>query len=129
MEKEILGYVVCRTCLTAKAIMQGSGKRAAFVHGRCECGPDNRTGKPAQIEMKAFKPLDEVDAEIEAMKQPKPEPKPEPQSEPKPIVNKPEQITNPDSESDGVGTMACVGIGAVCGLAFGGLVKALKMVA
>ncbi|MGF1716118.1 hypothetical protein L4D08_14675 [Photobacterium chitinilyticum] len=120
-ENEILGFVVCRTCLNPKAIKQGKGKRAAFVHGRCECGPDTRTGKAAQVEMKAFKPLEEVQSEIEVLKAPKPEVNPVV----KEVVSKPNQ----DTESKQMGTAACVGIGAVMGLVFGGLVKTLKMVA
>lgn len=120
-ETEILGYVVCRTCLNPKSIKQGKGKRAAFVHGRCECGPDTRTGKAAQMEMKAFKPLDEVKSEIEALKTPK--------SEVNQVVNEVVSKPNQDTESKQMGTVACVGIGAVMGLVFGGLVKTLKMVA
>ncbi|WP_299021525.1 hypothetical protein [uncultured Photobacterium sp.] len=128
-ETEILGFVVCRTCLNPKAIKQGKGKRAAFVHGRCECGPDTRTGKAAQVEMKAFKPLEEVQSEIELLKAPKPEVNPVV----KEVVTKPnaepQQKPNQDTESKQMGTVACVGIGAVMGLVFGGLVKTLKMVA
>lgn len=124
-ENEILGYVVCRTCLNPKAIKQGKGKRAAFVHGRCECGPDTRTGKAAQVEMKAFKPLDEIQSEIEVLKAPKPEVKPVV----KEVVSDPEPKPNQETESKPMGTVACVGIGAVMGLVFGGLVKTFKMVA
>ncbi|KMV29068.1 hypothetical protein AB733_20030 [Photobacterium swingsii] len=120
-ETEILGYVVCRTCLNPKSIKQGKGKRAAFVHGRCECGPDTRTGKAAQVEMKAFKPLEEVQSEIEVLKTPK--------SEVNQVVNEVVSKPNQDTESKQMGTVACVGIGAVMGLVFGGLVKTLKMVA
>ncbi|MCC2525515.1 hypothetical protein [Vibrio coralliilyticus] len=125
MEKERLGYITCRTCMTPKAIMQGSGKRKEYVYGRCDCGPDNRTGKPAQLEMKGFKPLEDIQAEIEALNQPKPEPIPEPQPEPKPVVNQPQ----PDSESKPMGTAACVGIGAVTGFVLGGMFKVFKAVA
>lgn len=59
-----LGYVVCMTCEEPKGIKQGKGKRSKFVHGRCACGPDMRTGKKAQQELTAFKPLDEVKALI-----------------------------------------------------------------
>ncbi|MDC5702968.1 hypothetical protein [Vibrio europaeus] len=125
MDKEILGYITCRTCMTPKAIMQGSGKRKEYVYGRCECGPDNRCGKPAQLEMKGFKPLEDIQAEIEALNQPKAEPKPEPQPEPKPVVNQ----LQPDSEPKPMGTAACVGIGAVTGFVLGGVFKVLKAVA
>lgn len=128
-ENEILGYVVCSTCLTPKAIKQGKGKRSAYVHGRCECGPDTRTGKAMQAEMNAFKSLEEVQSDIEKLKAPKPEAKP--------IVNQGEFKPNPeptpkpntDTESKPIGTAACVGIGAFMGLVFGGLVKTIKVVA
>nr|AKN36557.1 hypothetical protein [Vibrio tasmaniensis] len=128
-ENEILGYVVCSTCLTPKAIKQGKGKRSAYVHGRCECGPDTRTGKAMQAEMNAFKSLEEVQSDIEKLKAPKPEAKP--------IVNQGEFKPNPeltpkpntDTESKPIGTAACVGIGALMGLVFGGLVKTIKVVA
>lgn len=125
MEKEILGYITCRTCMTPKAIMQGTGKREKYVYGRCECGVDNRTGTAAQSKMKGVKPLEEIQAEIEALNQSKAEPKPEPQPEPKPVVNQPQ----PDSEPKPMGTAACVGIGAVTGFVLGGVFKVLKAVA
>lgn len=135
-ETEILGYVVCRTCLNPKSIKQGKGKRAAFVHGRCECGPDTRTGKAAQVEMKAFKPLEEVQYEIEVLKTPKSEVNQvvnevvsKPNQDTEQVVNEVVSKPNQDTESKQMGTVACVGIGAVMGLVFGGLVKTLKMVA
>jgi len=127
-ENEILGYVVCSTCLTPKAIKQGKGKRSAYVHGRCECGPDTRTGKAMQAEMKGFKSLADIELEIETIKNGKPklnEPKPELQSEPKPVVNQ----SQPDSESKPIGTATCVGIGAVTGFVLGGLFKVVRGVA
>ncbi|WP_050937704.1 hypothetical protein [Vibrio harveyi] len=117
MEKEILGYITCRTCMTPKAIMQGTGKRERYVYGRCECGVDNRTGTAAQSKMKRVKPLEEIQEEIEALNQPK--------VEPKPVVNQPQ----PDSEPKPMGTAACVGIGAVTGFVLGGVFKVLKAVA
>jgi len=61
-----LGFVVCATCEDLKSIKQGRGKRKNFVHGRCACGPDTRTGAKAQIELRAFKPLEIVKAAIAA---------------------------------------------------------------
>ena len=61
-----LGFVVCGTCEDLKSIKQGRGKRKNFVHGRCVCGPDTRTGAKAQIELRAFKPLEMVKAAIAA---------------------------------------------------------------
>ncbi|MCC4238151.1 hypothetical protein LL266_16805 [Vibrio anguillarum] len=126
MDDEILGYVVCKTCMKPKSIKQGKGKRKAFVHGRCECGPDTRTGAAAQVELKAFKPLAEVEAEIEALKQPKPEPvsKPIPEPKPEPVEPKPTE-----TKTEPMGTVTCVGVGAVTGLIFGAIIKSLKAVA
>ncbi|MCC4774990.1 hypothetical protein AB4077_19300 [Vibrio cyclitrophicus] len=124
-ETQILGYVQCRTCSQPKAIKQGKGKRAAFVHGRCECGPDTRTGKAAQAEMKAFKSLEEVQADIEAINNPVVEAQPmaiEPEKE---TESKPKNETEPKP----ITTVKCVGIGAVLGLFFGGVIKTIKVVA
>jgi hypothetical protein len=98
-EREILGYVICHDCMTPKAIMQGSGKRANYVYGRCECGPDNRTKPTAQKVMKAYKPLADVQAQIESLNQPV-------ISEPEP-VDVEEKETSPEIStqlSESVGT-------------------------
>ncbi|KJY93973.1 MULTISPECIES: hypothetical protein [Vibrio] len=125
MENEILGYVVCHTCKTPKAIKQGKGKRKAFVHGRCQCGPDTRTGAAMQAEMNAYKSLEEVEAEIEALAAPKPEVAP--------VVNQRESNPNQESQSETqskpISTAQCVGTGAMIGLVFGGVFKVLKAVA
>ncbi|MCG9599698.1 hypothetical protein L1D16_01895 [Vibrio sp. Isolate31] len=122
-ETQILGYVQCRTCSQPKAIKQGKGKRAAFVHGRCECGPDTRTGKAAQDEMKAFKSLEEVQADIEAINNPVVE------AQPKAIEPETESKPKNESELKPITTVKCVGIGAVLGLFFGGVIKTIKVVA
>ena len=118
MGSDILGYVVCTTCLEPKAVKQGTGKRKAYVHARCSCGPDPRTGAKAQSELKAYKPLEEVEAEIEALKKPKPEPeaKTEPKTEAKP---EPKTEAKPEPKKEGGDLKKCVGIGAVLGLIFG----------
>lgn len=135
-EPEILGYILCKTCNEPKAIKQGKGKRKNFVHGRCSCGPDTRTGAAAQRELRAFKPLADVQLEIA----PKPilkEPKPnvtenKPNTDGKHSVSEPESKPNPkpntETESE-MGTMACVGVGSVVGLVFGVIIKSLKAVA
>lgn len=125
---EILGYVLCRTCNAPKAIKQGRGKRSAFVHGRCGCGPDTRTGVAAQAEMNAYKSLEEIQAEIDAQNQPN---QPEPEPETKPIQTKSETESEPKPEtvSEGVSATGCVGIGALLGLLVGGTVKLIKAVA
>jgi hypothetical protein len=98
-EREILGYVVCHDCMTPKAIMQGSGKRANYVYGRCECGPDNRTKPTAQKVMKAYQPLEGVQAQIEALTAPI-------ESEPLPVERERDPIEPPTSTqlSESVGT-------------------------
>ena len=121
MENEILGYVVCHTCKTPKAIKQGKGKRKAFVHGRCQCGPDTRTGAAMQAEMNAYKSLEEVEAEIEVSTAPKPEVTP--------VVNQGESNPNQEIQSKPISTAKCVGAGAVLGLVFGGVFKVFKAVA
>lgn len=124
-ETQILGYVQCRTCSQPKAIKQGKGKRAAFVHGRCECGPDTRTGKAAQDEMKAFKSLEEVQADIEVINNLVVE------AQPKSVEPEKETESKPKNESEPkpITTVKCVGIGAVLGLFFGGVIKTIKVVA
>ena len=130
---EILGYILCKTCKESKSIKQGKGKRKNYVHGHCACGPDTRTGIAAQAELKAFKPLADVESDIAALVAPAvnsnvtaiiPNQKgihAEKQIEPKP---------NMDTASDAeMGTIACVGVGAVVGLIFGGLIKSIKAVA
>lgn len=51
--------------------LEGTGKRSAYVKGRCECGPDNRTGKAAQAEMNAYVPLREAEVKLNALLNPK----------------------------------------------------------
>jgi|GEM_PF-2304661 len=123
----ILGYVLCKDCMSPKSVRQGSGKRAAYFVGRCECGTDNKTAKVPQSIMSQFKPLEDVEAELAAINTPviKDEPQMannEPnkaetlpidgQSLPKPI-NQDEQ-TEPNANTPFLLNAACVGIG--CGL-------------
>jgi hypothetical protein len=125
MDNEILGYVVCHTCKSPKAIKQGKGKRKAFVHGRCQCGPDTRTGVAMQAEMNAYKSLEEVEADIEALTAPKPEVTL--------VANQGESNPNQESQSETqskpISTAKCVGAGAVLGIVFGGVFKVFKAVA
>lgn len=125
MENEILGYVVCHTCKSPKAIKQGKGKRKAFVHGRCQCGPDTRTGAAMQAEMNAYKSLEEVEADIEALTAPKPEVTL--------VANQrelnPNQESQSETQSKPISTAKCVGAGAVLGLVFGGVFKVFNAVA
>lgn len=104
-EKQTLGYIVCQDCMTPKAIYQGNGRRSNYVYGRCECGPDNRTKAPAQKVMKAYKPLADVQAQIESLKQPlvsEPEPVEEiqPAVEPETITQLSESVSTKESDSE-----------------------------
>ncbi|NAW67652.1 hypothetical protein [Photobacterium halotolerans] len=131
-----LGYIVCHTCKEPKAIKQGSGKRSRFVHGRCSCGPDMRTGAAAQAEMKAYLPLEEVQAQLLAINtesEPKDEPNLTP-SETKPVIE-PETKSKPiegqfipkdEPEPKPMGATVCVGAGAVAGLILGYVFKSVR---
>lgn len=135
-DPNVLGYIICQTCKEPKAIKQGTGKRARFVHGRCSCGPDMRTGAAAQAEMKAHLPLAEVQAQLLAMNtlsEPKDEPnltpsesEPviEPETEPKPIEG--EVIPKNEPEPKPMGATACVGAGTVLGLILGYAIKTAR---
>ncbi|NAW64526.1 hypothetical protein [Photobacterium halotolerans] len=129
-----IGYIACLTCLTPKAIMQGTGRRKNYLYGRCKCGPDNRTGEAIQAQFKAFKSLDEIEAEIASHKQPQPEPLPEPTPEPESEPT-PEPLPAPEPEPEpqpkatpkpsrvkqvGAGMAIGVFLGAVFKLAFRG---------
>lgn len=125
-ETEILGYIKCNTCNEPKAIKQGKGKRQKFVHGRCACGPDTRTGVAAQAELSAFKPLAVIQREIDTQFNEKDEcniVEIKPNSDPQ---KKDEEQSKNKGE---IGTVASVGAGVVVGLFFGGLIKLIKVVA
>jgi len=131
-DKTPLGFIACKTCLTPKAIFQGSGKRIKYVYSRCDCGSDNRTGAKIQQALSQFKPLEEVEAELLALSKPI-EANPEPiftpiesESDALPVVNDEAQD---ESESTPLFTVKRVGIAAVVGLAIGGVVKIVKAVA
>ena len=129
-DNDVLGYVVCNTCKEPKSVKQGKGKRAKFVFARCTCGLDTRTGKQAQIELKAFKSLEEIQSQIVANNEPLDKPNNE---EVKPN-NKPNNETvkkevEPAKNAGSSGTVASVGAGVVVGLFFGGLIKLVKAVA
>jgi len=129
-ENEILGYIKCNTCNEPKAIKQGKGKRAKFVHARCSCGPDTRTGVQAQAELNAFKPLAEIQAEI--AQQNKPLDKPnivENKPNAKPIDEPQKPSVNPVKKTGEMNTATSVGVGVVVGLLFGGLIKIIKVAA
>lgn len=134
-QSETLGYVACSTCLTPKAIKQCNGKRSAFVMGNCECGADQRTGKAAQAEMNRFKPLEQVQSELEVLKAPAPLVVSEPLETQTPDPIKPNEQTQSkpleteNAEPKPMSTAACVGVGALVGLVFGGIIKTIKAVA
>lgn len=131
---DILGYIECNTCKDPKAIKQGKGKRKNFVHGRCQCGPDTRTGVAAQTELNAFKPLDIVKALIAAKQLPPVKPNNE-QSKPNTnAINEQSQTEskpnadmgskpNDEPESETLNLSKCVGLGSIIGLVFGLIIR------
>ncbi|MDB1122831.1 hypothetical protein [Vibrio algarum] len=131
-DKTPLGYVVCTTCQSPKAIYQGSGRRIKYVFGRCECGLDNRTKPPVQAVMSAYKPLEEVKAELEALNQPVESP-PEPLFTPIESDNEPQTLSDSDPQSEvetkPLFTAKRIGIAAAVGLVIGGAIKAVRAVA
>lgn len=140
-QNPILGYVVCKDCMTPKSVRQGTGKRAAYLVGRCECGTDSKTKEIPQKIMSQYKPLAEVEAEIERLKaamvkntspvakneqnEPESLPKPE-QNEPKPQQDEP---TPPKNDSGTMNSVACAGIGALFGVLIGKGISVLRAVA
>lgn len=127
-DKTPLGYVACKTCMTPKAIFQGSGKRANYVYSRCECGSDNRTGAKIQQALSQYKPLEEIQLELDSLNKPM-EANPEPIFTP--IESESDSLTDSESDSEqkAMNPYKAVGIVAVLGLAVGGLMKAVKAVA
>ncbi|WP_211677912.1 hypothetical protein [Moritella sp. 36] len=131
---DILGYIECKTCNDTKAIKQGKGKRSRFVHGRCKCGPDTRTGVAAQNELSAFKPLDIVKALIAEKQLPPANPNNEQskpntngineQSQTESEPNTDEQYKpNNEPENEALNISKCVGLGSVIGLVFGLIIR------
>lgn len=47
-DREPIGFLPCKQCLSLKSVFQGQGKRARFLYARCECGLDQRTGNAVQ---------------------------------------------------------------------------------
>jgi len=121
-DKQSLGFVLCKTCMSPKAIFQGTGNRKNYVYGRCECGVDNRTGKAHQDRLKAYKSRDEIEAQIEALNNPAPASEPEPLPAPE---TPPKQDPKP-SDEQGVSMGLCVGAGAALGVLFGGLIRLVR---
>ena len=139
---EILGYIGCHTCNEPKAIKRCKGKRKNFVMGNCGCGSDQRTGKAAQAELNAFKPLDVVEAVLR-VRQDKANKPNDAQSKPnlnpinaqsdtesetlsKPNVDevpKPNDESNNDPESEPLNISKCVGLGSMIGLIFGLIIR------
>ncbi|WP_342606965.1 hypothetical protein [Vibrio tritonius] len=76
-EDKVLGYVLCRDCMTPKQIIQGSGKRARFLRAKCECGASMLTGAKIQAKWAKYKTLEEVQAQIKELTTPTPLPKQE----------------------------------------------------
>ncbi|PKG39709.1 hypothetical protein [Psychromonas sp. Urea-02u-13] len=129
-KNEILGYIKCNTCKEPKSVKQGTGKRIKYVHARCSCGPDTRTGAMAQAELKTFKPLEEIEAEISLQNKPLDECNiVNIKSNKEPVKYSQKQVEKPVIKTGGMSTPASVGVGVVVGLCFGGLIKFIKAVA
>lgn len=132
-ENEILGYVLCKTCNEPKSVKQGTGKRSNFVYARCSCGVDTRTGKCAQAELSAFKPLAEIEAEITLQNKPLDEPnivniKPIDKPNTETVNDSQKEVNKPVKKSGDMSTSASVGVGVMVGLFFGGFVKLIRAV-
>lgn len=129
-DKQPLGFVLCKTCMTPKAIFQGTGNRKTYVHGRCECGLDNRTGKAHQDKLNAYQSRDEIEAQIEALNNPAPavesEPLPAPETPPKQAPKPSDKQAPESSDEEGMSMGLCVGAGVVLGGLFGGLIRLVR---
>lgn len=71
-EREPIGFLPCRKCLSLKSVFQGQGKRARFLYARCNCGLDQRTGEGVQAGFQKYMSKEDASAALEQMKQPKP---------------------------------------------------------
>lgn len=117
----ILGYVKCTApnCDEAMEVSQCSGKRSAFLKGRCNaCNcTEQRSHANTQEYLKQHKPLEvlnpapvEQNQEVEVLQQDTTEP------------------PKDDKEPQGVSSLVCAGIGAFIGLTLGKAVIVLKAV-
>ncbi|CAK1819310.1 conserved hypothetical protein [Vibrio crassostreae] len=134
----ILGYVKCTApnCGEAMEVSQCSGKRAAYLKGRChvcQC-TEQRSNANTQDYLKQHMPLEALNAVAEVQQEPQyaqPEgtsPQPEAQQVQSEVPNEVQPYPNNAPESDGVSGWLCAGIGAFIGLTVGKAVTVLRVI-
>lgn len=117
----ILGYVKCTApnCNEAMEVSQCSGKRSAYLKGRChvcKC-TEQRSNANTQDYLKQHKPLEELN------------PAPVEQTEGLDVLQEaPTDTPKETSDPKGVSTLFCAGIGAFIGLTLGKAVTVLRAV-
>jgi len=117
----ILGYVKCTApnCNEAMEVSQCSGKRSAYLKGRCHvCNcTEQRSNANTQDYLKQYKPLEELTpAPVERIE------------EPDVVQDQPIETPEPGSEPKGVSGFMCAGIGAFIGLTVGKAFTILRAV-
>ncbi|WP_299695554.1 hypothetical protein [uncultured Vibrio sp.] len=141
----ILGYVKCTApnCGEAMEVSQCSGKRSAYLKGRChvcQC-TEQRSNANTQDYLKQYMPLEELTAATEAQQEPlhvqpevqqvQPEVQQvqsEVQQVQSEVPNEVQPYPNNVPKSDGVSGLLCAGIGAFIGLTLGKAVTVLRSV-
>lgn len=71
-EREPIGFLPCKQCLSLKSVFQGQGKRARFLYARCSCGLDQRTGDSVQANFSKHLSKEEASEALDKLKEPKP---------------------------------------------------------
>ncbi|MCF7355070.1 hypothetical protein [Vibrio phage vB_VruC_PG21] len=69
-DREPVGFLPCKKCLSLKSVYQGQGKRARFLYAKCKCGLDQRTGAPVQNAFAKHITKEEAQAQLETLKTP-----------------------------------------------------------
>ena len=117
-----LGYVKCTApnCNEAMEVSQCSGKRSAYLKGRCnvcKC-TEQRSNANTQDYLQQYKPLEELNP-----------PAPVEQTEEVEVLQEaPTETPQTDTEPKGVSSLFCAGIGAFIGLTLGKAVTILRAV-
>lgn len=124
----ILGYVKCTApnCDEAMEVSQCSGKRSAYLKGRCnvcKC-TEQRSNANTQDYLKQHKPLEELNPVAEVQQEDT-----STQLEPQLVQPEvPNETPKDETESKGVSSLVCAGIGAFIGLTLGKAVTVLKVI-
>lgn len=71
-EREPIGFLPCKKCLSLKSIYQGNGKRAKFLYSRCGCGLNQLTGDVVQAEFHKHMSKEDATEALNKLKEPKP---------------------------------------------------------